>query len=191
MKNLTHFLVYNSSITKLTDQVEKMTSLRVIQMHNCSLRSFPDLRDLPRLFFLDVTENHLSQIILSPPMIMVILTGNNFHEIPVHPNPEKVRMFEMSSNNLNDLRSIVSYKNVEILNLKSINLTSIPSNIDQLEKVQFLDLSYNKLTHLPDVLFKLSQLEYLDVKGNLFPADEIETIRNAWKKSHPKLELLV
>ena len=171
--------------------MEKMTSLRAIQMWNCSLTSFPDLRDLSRLFLLDVPNNHLSQILLSPSMIMVDLTGNNFQEIPVHPNPEKLRMFQIGSNRLNNLPSIVSYKNLEMLDLQSTNLTSVPSNIDQLEKLQLLDLSYNKLTHLPDVLFKLSQLEYLDVKGNLFPADEIETIRNAWKKSHPKLELLV
>lgn len=191
MKNLDHLLIYNTSITKVTDRIEKMTSLRVVEMENCSLTSFPDLRDLPRLFFVDVSNNHLSQIILPPSMIMVDITDNNFHEIPVHPNPEKLRLLYMSSNHINDLLSIVSYKNVEALSLKSLDLTSIPSNFDQLEKVQFIDLSNNKLTHFPDVLFKLSQLEYLDIQGNLFPTDQIESIRNAWKKSHPKLELLI
>lgn len=192
MKMLEYLVIYNTSISKGIEQIRKLSNLRRIHMNNCSLTSFPDVTHLPRLVALSIFKNHLSQTIsLSPSMTTVQLVDVHFHEIPVHPDPEKLETLDVSSNPLDNIQFILLYKNLEILCLRSLNLTSIPSNIDQLEKLLFIDLSYNKFTHLPGVLFKLSRLIYLDIRGNLFPDNETEAIKDAWKKSHPTLELRI
>ena len=168
-----------------------MTSLHVVLFYNCSLTSFPDLSDLPQLIQMDFRYNNLSHLIVPSTIIVLVLASNHFTELPVHPAPESLRSLHISSNPWRNLDSLTSYKNLAVLILQSLNLTSLPSNIDQLDQLEYLSASNNKLTHLPDGLFKLPLSRGLDIARNSFAADEIEAIKNAFEKSHPQSELKI
>ena len=191
LKQLRDFQIYDTSITKITEKLATMSSLHVIQMTNCSLTSFPDLSNLLRLILLDVPHNHLAHLIVPPAVGLLDLNDNHFTELPVHPAPEALRSLRISSNPWRNLDSLGSYKNLRSLALGSANLTSLPSNIDQLDQIKVVNVSDNKLTHLPDGIFKSPLLIEFDATKNSFPADEIQAIKNAFEKSHPQSELKI
>ena len=191
LKQLREFQVYDTSITKITEKLATMSSLRVIQMTNCSLTSFPDLSNILQLIVLHIPQNHLAHLIVPPTVGLLDLTDNHFTELPVHPVSKKLLVLQMSSNPWRNLDSLTSHKNLTILILRSANLTSLPSNIDQLDQIQFLDVSDNKLTHLPYGILKLPSLVELNIARNSFAADEIQAIKNAFEKSYPQSDLKI
>lgn len=60
-----------------------------------------------------------------------------------------------------------NYKNLQIVNLSRLDITSLPDDIfDNEWQVQILDLSFNQLTHLPTSIGTLSNLRELWLNNN-------------------------
>ena len=189
LKKLDELLIYNSPIRKITERLESMTSVRVIQMNNCSLTYFPDLRNLPNLFLIDVPYNNLSRFDVPASVRMLDLSGNFLDEIPIHPKPENILFFTFDENPLTNARPIILYKNAKSIHLQSTNITDLPPEIDQLQKLMFLDVSCNKLTHLPNTLLNLPLLEEFNATKNFFSSDDIVAIKKAFEKIRPEVML--
>ncbi|CAF5177672.1 unnamed protein product, partial [Rotaria magnacalcarata] len=82
------------------------------------------------------------------------------------------------------------YINLESISLRSTNLTSIPSDINKLQKLQTLDLSNNKLSEIPDSLIKMPALEMLNITNNMFATKYIQAIEKKFKTSRPNAEII-
>ncbi|WP_052435856.1 leucine-rich repeat domain-containing protein [Neochlamydia sp. EPS4] len=65
-------------------------------------------------------------------------------------------------------------KNIVILELNNLGLTSLPPEIGQLSQLQRLELSGNQLTILPAELWQLSQLQVLDLSDNQLTTIPVE-----------------
>jgi Leucine-rich repeat (LRR) protein len=104
---------------------------------------------------------------------------------------EKLMYLIMNNNPLKDAVPILSYKNLEGIYLSNTTLTSIPPAIGQLQGLKYLDLSDNKISHLPNKIFDLPLLAEFDISKNLLSPDDIQSIREAFAKSHPTIQLQV
>ncbi|KAL2348889.1 hypothetical protein Fmac_002889 [Flemingia macrophylla] len=54
-----------------------------------------------------------------------------------------------------------SFKNLQVLNLRELEITRVPSSIGELKELKYLDLSQNNMETLPNSIAKLSNLETL------------------------------
>jgi len=97
----------------------------------------------------------------------------------------------MDNNPLKNIASITSYTNLRALSLDNTSLTSIPSNIDKLQKLEIISLSDNKLSHIPTTILNLPNLEWLDISNNSFSPNEIKSIREKFEKSYANATLMI
>lgn len=67
---------------------------------------------------------------------------------------------------MEDLNSMASFVNLEMLVLAGNELTTIPESISKLKSLKMLDLQDNQLVTLPDGIGELSNLEELDLQSN-------------------------
>ena len=58
---------------------------------------------------------------------------------------------------------------VQVLNLNSCQLDTLPAGINAFTALKVLDLGHNGMVDLPDSLTSLSHLECLNLQGNCFP----------------------
>jgi len=67
--------------------------------------------------------------------------------------------------------------NLEVLIIENNPLAKIPFDIYKAQKLRLISLRGNKLTKLPDSISQLENLTLLDLRGNPFDPEEIEKIR--------------
>ncbi|CAM2723120.1 unnamed protein product [Rotaria socialis] len=190
LKQLRYFWVYDSAIVKITERLEQLLDLSMLTMRNCSLSHLPKFNKLKNLWSIDISRNQFSKLEGIPAVLMVSLQDNRFTEIPTLETPEKLAYLEMSNNPLRNVQSISSYINLKSISLRSATLTSIPSDINQLQKLQTLDLSNNKLSEIPDSLIKMPALEMLNITNNMFTTKYIQAIEKKFKASLPNAEII-
>ena len=191
LKTLNALVIMNTPIKNLQKQLTSLTNLRRIQLWNCSLTYLPDLTNLRALAALEVDNNQISHIGALPALALLSLDHNRLTEIPTLENPELLQILTVGHNPLKNTEPIPLYKNLEVLSLASTNLTSIPREIDQLQKLEYLDVSSNQLTVLPAGIFDLPQLQSLNLTDNLFSPDDIKSIQETLKTARPHVELIV
>ena len=121
----------------------------------------------------------------------VVNVAGNFN-LNITAQPNKLKIFPLSIckisylNVLNlvshDIPSIPSeiagMKELVVLNMPNNNLTSLPKEIGQLTKLRNLNLSKNDLTSLPKELGNCTNLKTLNLtENNNIPSSEIEKIQ--------------
>jgi Leucine-rich repeat (LRR) protein len=191
LKTLRNFWFYHSPIVKVTEQLGTLNNLSMLTMSNCSLTHLPNLSNFQKMWALDLGNNRLSHVDGIPDVQFLELNGNIFKHIPILENGGKLMFLNMSDNPLKNVAPIMFYKNLEGISLSNTNLTSIPPDIDKLQKLQYIDVSNNKLSHLPTNILNLPLLEDLKISNNLLSPNETQAIRKAFEKSHPQLELTI
>jgi Leucine-rich repeat (LRR) protein len=160
-------------------------------LNNCSITYLPNLSNLQKLWCLDLPNNRLSHLDGISELGTLDLTSNFFTEIPIMKKHEKLWYLVMNHNPLKDAVPILSYKNLEGIYLSNTTLTSIPPAIGKLQGLKYLHLSDNKISHLPNKIFDLPLLAEFDISKNLLSPDDIQSIREAFAKSHPTIQLQV
>lgn len=189
LKTLESLFMCNSSITKMTEQLGTLTNLTLIQMVNCSLTSLPNLSKLKNLKSLTVPINRLSHIDGLYGVSSLQLARNRFNEMPKIEKKENLIYVSMSKNALKSFMPFMEYKNLEALFISNSSLTFIPSTIDKLQNLKYLALSRNNLSSLPTNVLNLPQLIVLDIRETLISKDNLQSIKKAFEKSHPALEI--
>jgi len=185
LKQLQEIWVYSSPIVKITELLVTLSNISILIFDNCSLTHIQNLDKLENLWSLELRNNHLSHIDGIPAVAMLRLGGNLFTEIPTTKDKDKLRYLVMDNNPLKNAMPILSYKNLQQIDLENTTLTYIPAEIDKLQKLDYLHLANNKISHFPTSIFNLPLLEDFTFRNNLLSPDDIKSIREAFKKSHP------
>lgn len=174
-------------IKKITTQLGDLVKLEVVTFSHCSLTHLPNLNNLPQLKTLNLPFNSLTGIDELPNSSLDILdlSFNNITEIPMLKNREHLMFMFMNNNPLENVETIVSYPNLQNVQLSDAKLNSIPSGISKLEKLEVLAINNNQLTDLPVGILNLSKLFLLDVQNNLFSFENIQSIRETFQRFRP------
>ncbi len=173
----------------MTEQLGTLNNLSLIFIFNCSLTHLPDISNLENLQALEAPYNNLTHLGGIPGVSMLILSINLLHEIPISKKPENLLFLSISYNPLKNAIPLLSYNNLETIFIRDATLTSIPSSIDKLQNLQHFDIALNRISHLPTNILNLPHLEFMNVSKNLLSSNDIESIRNEFKQSHPQLKL--
>jgi len=189
-KQLRHLKVTDLPFMKMTESLTKLPNLVALILSNCSLKYLPNLSNLERLEHLVLEGNGLSRLDGIPAVTFLGLQDEFFTEIPIVKEPSRLTHLFMANIPLKTIAPIMSFTNMIDIGLNNLTLTSIPSNIDKLQKLQVIELSDNKLTHIPKSIFNLPDLDYLDLSNNLLSIKDIQSIQEVFNKSHPDLTLV-
>ena len=188
-KQLRRLYVSDLPFMKMTEPSTKLTNLSVLILKNCSLTHLPNLSNLKNLQNLVLEGNGLSRLDGIPAVKVLSVSDEFLTEIPTVKDPSRLIHLSMVNMPLKTVSPIMSFTNMTAITLINATLTSIPSNIDKLQKLQYIDLSDNKLTHVPKSIFNLPHLELLVLDNNLLSAKDIQSIREVFNKTHPNLIL--
>ncbi|KAL8122769.1 tyrosine-sulfated glycopeptide receptor 1 [Apium graveolens] len=125
----------------------------------------PEIRTLPSLTFLSISNNSLTNITGAIKILMgcknlrIIIFSMNFFKEAI---PEAVETIDSDG-----------FQNLQVLSMGGCNFTgSIPKWLGNLRKLQVLDLSYNRIKgSVPGWFANMSYLFYLDLSDNLLSGD--------------------
>ena len=183
LKQLNSLSIQHTRITNMTEQLANLRHLRSLSLVDCSLTRLPNLDGLQNLYQVQVQNNRLSQIDgLNGPGYLY-LDRNLFTNLPVVTGSDNVHTLSMSHNPLKHVMQLSLFSGLQYLHLRNITISSIPPMIDKLKNLYYLDLSDNKLVYLPKNILKLANLRHLYLQRNLFPTDELTTIRREFNTS--------
>lgn len=93
-------------------------------------------------------------------------------------DPEKVFRLNLQNQQLDELKEISKFKNLQYLNLRNTHLSSVPQEIISLQNLKVLDIGDNEIALLPknfDALKNLTEL-YLDKEKNLQLEEDLEIL---------------
>ncbi|KAL8106595.1 hypothetical protein AgCh_023380 [Apium graveolens] len=125
----------------------------------------PEIRKLPSLSFLSISNNGLSNItgaiqnLMGCKNLRIIIFSKNFYHEAI---PEAEETVDSDG-----------FQNLQVLKMGGCNFTgSIPKWLGNLRKLQVLELSYNRIKgSVPGWFANMSYLFYLDLSGNLLQGD--------------------
>ncbi len=189
LQKLYELYIADSPISKMTEKLGALNNLSILFLFNCSLTHLPDISNLENLQVIDASFNNLTHLDGIPGVRILHLDTNLFHEIPISKKPENLEFLELSYNPLKNAVPILSYNNLTGLFISDTMITSIPSSIDKLRNLKYFDIARNRISYLPTIILNLPNLEYMNISENLLSPNDIQSIRSAFKKSHPQLLL--
>jgi len=160
-----------------SELVQSFPDLKQLNLSNCGLRLLPEHWNLPKLAWIDLSHNNLTEF-LEEAMLQGI--------------PE-LQTLNMSDNRLSEVIvpvNLTLLSRLETLDLCCNDLTFLPDNLDQLHGLRFLKLRNNFLTKIPRCVCEM-RLRMIDVTYNpvLEPpvgicGSEISSMRRYWQKVH-------
>jgi Leucine-rich repeat (LRR) protein len=127
---------------------------------------------VPRLFFINLSNNNLYKIPLSlfkmTSLRILNLSHNNLVELPIHMNNfQLLNSLHLNNNKIERLpRFIGNYKRLKTLKLGSNKLTSFPYQLMFLKNLQDLDISYNSISTIPSNISYLKGLSTFNASNN-------------------------
>ncbi len=189
LQKLRDLYIEDSPITKMTEQLRALNNLSIIFFFTCSLTHLPDISNLENLQVLEAPFNNLTHLDGIPGVRILTLEINLLHEIPISKKPENLVFLDISYNPLKNVVPLLSYNNLKTIFIRDTTITSIPSSIDKLRNLRHFDMALNRISYLPTNILNLPNLESLNVSRNLLSPNDIQSIRSAFKKSHPQLQL--
>ncbi len=100
----------------------------------------------------------------------VLLTGNNFTEIPKQVLDIKTLTdLAMSGNPISDITpDIYKLNRLKHLSLNSTKITDIKADLSKMDSLEDFDISSNGISTLPEQVKKLPHLKWLSLNGNRF-----------------------
>lgn len=164
---------------KMIDQLNKLVLLYSLYLPNCSLTNLPELKDIPNLYNVDLSNNPLSQIAGFNNVFYLLPDNTLFTEILTLTNPERLGKLSMSNNSLKNVAKIGSFINLRSLDFNNSTLSSIPPTIDRLQKLGRLSLNHNKLFLSSN---ERSQHSQYDIRWHL---QQCISAYGTWSNSQP------
>lgn len=183
-------LSYNA-ITKISEKLTHLKELVVLQIAGNRLTDeLPEFFEIfENLIKVDVRFNRLSSIDSlknSPKLEVIRATGNNISvfrsstpslfEVEMNLNPltyvyfesemPNLKVVDLSKGKLTSCSFVAMLTGVEKLSLDINHLTTLPNEIDKMQKLVHLSVFKNNLNYLPSSVSKLRNLEYLDLHLN-------------------------
>ncbi|XP_019626607.1 PREDICTED: uncharacterized protein LOC109471708 [Branchiostoma belcheri] len=138
----------------ISDQLTKLTNLKVLCLHNCNLKTVP------------------AAVMKLPQLEMLILSYNENITLPDEMSGLiNLTVLDLENCNLDTLPPVV----LKLSNLQELDLSadwdsklkiSLPDELSNMNKLKGLRLHCRKLDTIPQVVLKLPQLEELDLSGN-------------------------
>lgn len=145
-------LGFEKKYTEVPREIEKMTHLRVLDMHSNNITYVPAF--LGALTSLDLSSNLLKKC------------PTGLENVPL------LRSLDLSYNPITELDpAIFSMLNLEELMLYNTKLTKLPKELFNLSKLRKLALSSNALSEIPTSIGKLTALEELYLNDMYLGAD--------------------
>ena len=133
----------------IPEQILSLKHLIRLDVSNCPINELPNLSLLKKLEVLIANNAKLSTV-----------NNAGLHQLP------KLKELNLSGNKaLNDFNPILNCSNLEFLTINRTSISSIPDEIENLQKLKKLSIS-SKLTAISDSICKLSDMRYLSFGGN-------------------------
>ena len=166
MKKLSTFLLPNSILNSFTE----------IHLEDNCLNSIPlVLFQLPKLEFLNASNNHLVKLPVSNNAFQCGWTCNNIKNICISSNKletlpaviwnlSKLRELHADNNRISEIESLADpCAKLKTINISHNELLNVPQHIFFAEEV---NISYNKLEYLPESVWKSKVLKNLKASNN-------------------------
>ena len=165
-KKLSTFLLPNSILNSFTE----------IHLEDNCLNSIPlVLFQLPKLEFLNASNNHLVKLPVSNNAFQSGWTCNNIKNICISSNKletlpaviwnlSKLRELHADNNCISEIESLADpFAKLKTINISHNELSNVPQHIFFAEEV---NISYNKLEYLPESVWKSKSLKNLKASNN-------------------------
>ncbi|XP_019626604.1 PREDICTED: malignant fibrous histiocytoma-amplified sequence 1 homolog [Branchiostoma belcheri] len=154
LKELEALDLTNNTNIDLSDQLTKLTNLKLLCLDKCGLKTVP------------------AAVMKLPQLEMLILSNNKNITLPDEMSGlTNLTVLDLKRCNLDTILPVVlKLSNLQWLDLsaggKSMLKISLPDELSKLNKLKVLRLRYCKLDTVPPAVLKLPQLEELDLSGN-------------------------
>jgi Leucine-rich repeat (LRR) protein len=181
----------NTPITKMTEKLGSLQKLQSLTLDKCSLSQLPSLSGLFNLSRLSLPNNRLSKLEGLIQVQSLSLYKNLFTEIPTLAVPEALRRLDMNFNPVIEMSIVTSFTNLTEIRLSETQISVVPPEIDELERLFFLDLTHTQITHIPRTILKMPSLQYLVIQRNAFPQEEVDSIKMELINQQSKITLLI
>ncbi len=210
LQNLEELHLQDNFLSSLPPEIGKLTNLRVLDLPYNKIKSLPkEIFQLKHLEKFDIRSNKMpdsseAAIRMELPNCQIsfnekelinpsspLLASEELMEAKVFYSldeatiaPADVFIIRLTNKQLTNFPSeILSFKNLQALDLSNNKLSSIPKNINQLELLQQLNLRRNRFENLPASLAMLDHLTDLKLGLNRFTKipDAVWNIKNLKK----------
>ena len=169
----------NLKLAEFPLEVLKLQKLKELNLRNNELKLLPaEIKQLKSLEVLILSGNHLTEL---PPEIVQL---GNLVQIGLRGTPllnlsEKTVEFLKGKTDLveDELGLLLNPEKRKHLSLRGLNLTQLPSPINQMTNLTSLDLSNNQLNELPEFIGQLEKLRFLNLEGNPISEKEQKRIK--------------
>jgi len=148
LKNLVELVLENNGVQSLPNEIEKLSSLKILNLSRNKLEEVSSIFSLLSLESLNLSNNEISNIPKDISKLKVLET------------------LDLSQNKLNKVPDIFDFHALKSLNLSNNEISNIPKDISKLKVLETLDLSQNKLEALPDIFNHFVFMKNLDLSGN-------------------------
>lgn len=175
----------------MTDKLATLQHLQSLTIDNCGLNHMPNLHGLFNLKRISLSNNHLSKLEGLVRVRSISLNKNRFTSIPTLEQPEALIRLEMNDNPVQHMTNLNYFINLTDIQLAHADISLIPSEINQLNRLCLLDLSYNKINHIPKTLLNLARLQFFNIRNNPISNEEIRSIQIDFNMEKPTTVLLI
>ncbi|DBA70125.1 TPA: hypothetical protein ACH3X2_012283 [Trebouxia sp. C0005] len=178
LTNLTSLSLSSRGLTDIPSGISTLTQLQKLTLDGCNnLKPLPALlcsiKSLQELSLTDIAGSLVVDSIRNFTLEKLSLRKSGVHVLGVGLTNCTIKQLDVSHNafagNAPGLIDKYQHLGLEVLNLNSCALDTLPAGINAFTALKVLDLGYNGMVDLPDSMSSLTHLECLNLQGNCFP----------------------
>lgn len=163
---LTEIILDNNYISDI-EPLGHIVQLESLSIANNNISSLPDdLKNLDKLFYLNISENRLIDITNLNGLNSLVelnVAGNKLSSSPQMKNLSQLQNLNLSNNAFIELDTLGNLPQIEELYISRNYLSSLEF-LEQYPQIKKVDLSYNEFSSLDGIL-QCKELEYLNIRG--------------------------
>ncbi|KAL0044903.1 hypothetical protein WJX82_001740 [Trebouxia sp. C0006] len=179
LTKLTSLSLSSRGLTDIPTGISALSQLQKLTLDGCNnLKPLPaalcSIKSLQELSLNDIAGSILVQdSICNFTLEKLNLRKSNVHVLGVGLINCTIKQLDVSHNafagNAPGLLDKYHHLGLEVLNLNSCQLDTLPAAINAFTALKVLDLGFNGMVDLPDSMANLTHLECLNLQGNCFP----------------------
>jgi Leucine-rich repeat (LRR) protein len=173
LTGLESLIIESTSLAVCPESIGNLKQLEFLRIMDCKLKYIPPtLGNLTKLEGLDLSENKLTELpeaAITPlkRLELLNLARNKLVQLPNNLDLPVLEVIDLASNKLKTVPAwLFQLPNLTSIFLASNELASLPTIEKGRNKLLFLDLSSNKIYKLPESIGGLSALKELDISDN-------------------------